>query len=216
MSGGTTTAIYLLLGLGVVAGLYYALTQLMARQRQLNAELTRLERLAAEVSMNAEAILEHVDERIDRLAEITAEVEAKAEATLSLIEAVQAGKAGEVSPAQAAPKPGEPEVRAIPAPAKKQAKPRKRQGAQTSPQAPTAEAPKAGSRPAKAKEPVKEAEEPAKDIPPASLQRYEETRSAVFALADQGKSPVEIAQALGVPRGEVQLMLNLRNRKVTA
>lgn len=210
MSGGSMTAIYLLLGLGVVAGLYYALTQLMARQRQLNAELTRLERLAAEVAMNAEAILEHVDERIDRLAEISAEVEAKAEATLSLIEAaVHAEKAHRT---QAAPKPneaGQSGFRDEPAPANWQGKQAQRPAAQT----PSLELTEEGA-PDVPPAPTEEAAGP--DLSSAPLQRYQETRSAVFALADQGKTAVEIAQALGVPRGEVQLLLNLRNRKVTA
>jgi hypothetical protein len=40
------TIVYLLLGVAFMGGLFWALTQITARQRKLNAELARLERLA--------------------------------------------------------------------------------------------------------------------------------------------------------------------------
>jgi len=70
------TIIYLMLGLAFMGGLFWALMQITARQRRLTAELTRLERLAAEVSLNAEAILDRVDERADRLNELLERAEA--------------------------------------------------------------------------------------------------------------------------------------------
>lgn len=186
MSGGTTTAIYLLLGLGLVAGLYYALTQITARQRRLNAELTRLERLAAEVAMNAEAILERVDERIERLEALAAEVEAKVNAARAAVEP-QPLPAPEEAPVVPAAQPAAEE-----APSKPKRQRSKTAGAaQPEPPAPASAEPKAQPN-------------------------YQERRAAVFAMADEGKEIGEIAQALGIPRGEVQLMLNLRGRKVTA
>lgn len=186
MSGGSMTALYLVLGLGLVAGLYYALTQITARQRRLNAELTRLERLAAEVAMNAEAILEQVDERIDRLNQIAAAVEATAAAARAAVEA--AAQAPLTATAPVAP------------------------GAQAAPEAPAAPA-AVESRPTPKKR--RTPKEPATSPEPLTA-KYQELRSAVFALADEGKEVGEIAQKLGVPRGEVQLILNLRGRKVTA
>lgn len=70
------TAIYLTLGLAIMGGLFYALTQITARQRRLNAELTRLERLAGEVALNAEALLDRVDERAMRVGELLGRAEA--------------------------------------------------------------------------------------------------------------------------------------------
>jgi len=49
--------------------------------------------------------------------------------------------------------------------------------------------------------------------PAAAEDRYADLRQAVWRLADEGKDAVAIAEALGVPRGEVLLMLNLRGRK---
>lgn len=69
------TVIYLIGGLMLCGGLFWVLTQITARQRRLNSELTRLERLAAEVAMTAEAVLERVDERVLRLEEMAAKLE---------------------------------------------------------------------------------------------------------------------------------------------
>lgn len=193
MSGGMT-AVYLVLGLGLVAGLYYALTQITARQSRLNAELSRLERLAAEVAMSAEAILERVDERIDRLNEIAAGVEATAAAARLAVEA-------RVEPAA--------EAKAD----KAQPKPRKRRAKQeVATQSEPKPDPKADPKP----EPTVAAQAEVEPESVKSLAKYQEVRATAFALADQGKSIGEIAQELGVPRGEVQLILNLRGRKVTA
>lgn len=153
------TAVYLFLGLALMAGLFYALTQITARQRRLNAELTRLERLAAEVAMNAEAILERVDERLDRL---NARVAA----------------AKSIEP---------PTGRLVP------------------------ESPAAAPAPA-----VEQVQETAAPSPPTSIQRYQEARNSVWTLADRGLDPSGIARVVGIPRGEVQLLLNLRGRRVTA
>jgi len=170
-------AVYLVLGLCVIAGLAYVLMQVTARQRRLNAEMTRLERLAAEVTMNAEVVLEQVDLRIERLQKVVAEAEAK-------VAALQA--APPATPAAAGPPASRPAEPANPAPE-----------AMAAP-APEPEAPAAAGGQL------------------TSMERYQQMRTAVWTLADQGRSVLEIAQALGVPRGEVQLLLNLRGKKVTA
>lgn len=145
-------AIYLLLGAGLMGGLYWALTQITARQRRLNAELTRLERLSAEVSMNAEALLEQIDERMEQLQEMLARVAAAAGAVT---------QQPDPNVAEAAPTP------VVEAPA------------------------------------------------PIPGQRYQQMRATVWTLADQGKDLGEIARELGIPRGEAELLLNLRGLKVT-
>lgn len=150
------TAIYLALGLAIMGGLFYALTQITARQRRLHAELTRLERLAGEVALNAEALLDRVDERAIRLGELLGRAE-------TLSRAVKA---------QTPPPPTEAPAQARPAP---------------EPQA-----------------------------PPTSLQRYQSMRASVWAMAEKGMDPLAISQALSIPRGEVQLMLNIRARRASA
>lgn len=219
MSGSSMTVVYLILGLGFVGGLYYALTQITARQRRLNAELTRLERLAAEVAMNAEAILERVDERIERLNEIAEAAEITVTSARAAVEVhVQAPPVAPVAapaPAQAsvpapAPAPGAEEAQ----PARKKSRPRKAPAVQAKPKAPPEPVAQAPAAPQPESEPSGPVEAKPEGI--KSLSKYQELRTSVFALADQGKEIGEIAQALGVPRGEVQLILNLRGRKVTA
>jgi hypothetical protein len=176
------TIVYLLLGVAFMGGLFWALTQITARQRKLNAELARLERLAAEVALNAEAILDRVDDRADRLNELMTRAEAR------------------VAEAVAVQTPPPPVVEA-PAPAAEAAPPKKKRTRKAAAPAPAAEVspePEAGTN------------------PPTPIAKYQELRGAVWTMADQGKSPTDIAQALNVPRGEVQLLLNLRAKKVTA
>jgi hypothetical protein len=173
------TTFYLLLGLALMGGLLWALTQITARQRRLDAELTRLEQLSAEVTMNAEAVLERVDERIEQLTQLLAQLEARAQ--------VAAAEQQEPGPAPPAPE-GE---QAPP--------PRKRRGRSAKARSVEVEV---GAAP--------ESGHPA----PTPAQRYQELRARVSALADQGKSPAQIAQELGIPRGEVELMLNLRVKQV--
>lgn len=165
------TIVYLVLGLAFMGGLFYALMQITARQRRLTAEMTRLERLAAEVSMNAEAILDRVDERTHQLLELMERAEARVAAAAS-----------------------------VPTPA------------------PTAaQAPVTWAAPAPAPQPVIPAPLEPEALPePTSMQKYQGMRASVWHLADQGKSPSDIAHELGIPRGEVLLLLNLRTKKVTA
>ncbi len=207
------TAVYLVLGLVLIGGLYYALTQITARQRRLNAELTRLERLAAEVSMNAEAILDRVDERIDRLNELTTDVESRMNALRTAV-AEQSATLERTGPEAKASSTAKPEAAPEPSTgtAPKQRKSRKKTHPAPDPEVTVQTAPEAA--PAASSEPSPaEVASPAKTT---SLDRYQQLRTAVFTLADQGKGAGEIAQELGVPRGEVQLILNLRGRKVTA
>ncbi|MFZ5814015.1 MAG: hypothetical protein ACOY93_01755 [Bacillota bacterium] len=180
-------AVYLLLGLAIIGALVYALMQVNARQQRLHAELTRLERLAAEVTMNAEAVLDQVDQRIERLAQLAASMEARVES----------------APSEPPPAPAPPKQTGR---RKGGSKPEGRKGPQAATAVPEVAA---AVQPEPAAAPVAPAEQPAK--PP----RYSDLRQAVFALADQGKSPLEIAEALSVPRGEIQLILNLRGRKVS-
>lgn len=178
-------AVYLLLGLAVAGALIYALMQVNARQQRLHAELTRLERLTAEVTMNAEALLDQVDERIERLQQLAAVIEERAKASL----------------ANPLPVPA-----AEPAPALVQA-----------PTSAEAQAPAEGAPSMAVASPPPA--EPASEATPAEAKpggRYDHLRQSAFAMADQGKSPLEIAEALLIPRGEVQLMLNLRGRKVSS
>jgi hypothetical protein len=171
------TAVYLMLGVALVGALYWLLVRLNNRQRQVQAELARLEQLAAEVTLQAEGIFDQVDARLAELAKLTQAFEAKVQA------AAAAAPAAEVFP-QATPA-AAPE----PAPKKRRGRPKKEQPAPEASEAPEAAVPAA---------------------------RYETLRPRVWALADQGQSAEEIAQAVGLPRGEVHLLLNLRSRQVTA
>ena len=145
-------ALYLFLGVALIGALFYALTQITARQRRLNAELLRLERLAAEVSMSAEAVFDQIDARLDHLQRAVSKGNAEAGAETKLEAKVEMNVAATVE------------------------------------------------RPAA----------------PVAVDRYRETRARVWALADQGKTELETAKELGVPRGEVRLILNLRRRKGSA
>jgi hypothetical protein len=173
--------IYLLLGLAAMGGLFWLLTQITARQRRVNAELTRLERLAAEVSMNAEAVMEQVEDRIAQLQKLADEVQAKAVSAAAVPSDL--GQAPRVE-AEPAPIAGQ-----VPAPDQPPAK-RKR------------------GRPRKVQPPV--------EVPvevPASPGRYQALRAQVVSLAGQAMDAAAISRQLGMPRGEVQLILNLLTKK---
>lgn len=152
----TLFPLYLLTGMGAVGGLLWSLTRVTDRHRRLQAELTRLERLSAEVTMHAEAVLDRVDERIAELQR--------------LAEAVQVPAVTHVAAPEPTPAPAEPQ----------------------------------------AASPAEPEEEPAT---PVSMDRYKHLQAQVLALSAQGMSEADIARELGVPRGEVQLMLRLRHRK---
>lgn len=142
--------LYILLGLAGVAGACWAVWQAILRQRRLDADLTRLERLAAEVSMHAEAVLDRADERIARLEEL-----------------LRAAEAFRLAPLQVQP--------AVPV-----------------------------------EPPPAAAELPSE---PAAVPGL---RDQALTLAQQGMPVAEIAATLGIPRGEVQLILNLKKPKSTA
>src|SRR5690606_13604207 len=74
--------LYVLLALAVVGALAYAVHQVTVRQRRILAEITRLERLTAEVTMSAEALLDEIDERMARLRDLAAQLEKRAAAEL--------------------------------------------------------------------------------------------------------------------------------------
>lgn len=187
------TVLYLLLGLAAIGALAFAFYQVTARQRRLMAELTRLERLTAEVVMSAEAVLDEVDQRVaelKRLADALASApgEGRAGSTLS---GRASAETEEPTPTQTAAQMPPQELPEMPA------------------QTPIQAATRAPAQ--------KPAQEPAGSVPQhgdadRSADRYTAAREAVYRLADEGKSPVEIAEALGFPRGEVQLILNLRGR----
>jgi type IV secretory pathway VirB10-like protein len=159
--------------MGTVGGLLWTLSRFTNRHRQLQAELTRLERLSAEVAMHAEAVLDQVDERIAELQRLAALTQAPA------------------------PVPAEPKAEV---PAQLPAQPSAQAVVQAPVQAPApAPAPPAPTV-------VAAPTEPAGD-------RYQRLQAEVLALAARGKSESDIARELGVPRGEVQLMLRLRHTK---
>jgi uncharacterized protein YciI len=179
------TALYLLLGFLLVGALYWVLIRITARQRQLQADLARLEELSAEVTLHAEGIFDQVDGRLARLTAVMGALEAKAAAAAQPVVA-----AGPVEPAAAAP-----------APAKRRGRPKK------------AAHPEAAAQPTPAPVPA----EPVQPQPEVtSVARYQALRPQVWALADQGRPVDAIAHELGLPRGEVQLLLNLRTRQITA
>ncbi|MBP2017013.1 putative membrane protein [Symbiobacterium terraclitae] len=174
-----STVAYLLLGLAVIGALAYALYEVTARQRRLMAELTRLERLTAEVAMSAEAVLDEVDRRVAQLKQ--------------LADALAAGAPGAAEPAR---------------PARRQ-----RGGARTAPRPAQEEAPAVPHDAAQEPEPEAAAQtSPDEAAGAAAADRYAGVREAVCRMADEGKSPLEIAEALQLPRGEVQLILNLRGK----
>jgi hypothetical protein len=163
---------YLIAGLLGIAALCWALYQANLRHRRVQAELLRLDRLAAEVTLHAEAVLDQVDERTAQLQKL---LEA-ASAQVAAAAGVASASAPTPTPAPApAPAPG---------------------------YAPTAPTP----APAPAVQPVDEND---------SL-RYGELRTKVAALAEGGTPVAQIAQMLGVPRGEVSLILNLHKKKASA
>jgi|GEM_PF-1683111 len=261
------TVAYLLLGLAVIGALIYAFYQVNRRQQRVMAELTRLERLTAEVAMNAEAVFDEVDQRLERLRQMAAELEERAARQL------QAGPRPQSSsavPAQGGAGPqsgtdaeaGTPEQPRYPVPPPAQVQP----GARIQPEKPpvhpqsavrayealqrlaqpelrppgdartpmVSQSPEATARhaPADGKGPVPSAPEAAGSAEPpqpeepeemaaavplqqaaSPADRYEALRQEAWRLADEGKDAVEIAGALGVPRGEVLLMLKLRGRR---
>ncbi len=189
------TVLYLLLGLAAIGALAFAFYQVTARQRRLMAELTRLERLTAEVVMSAEAVLDEVDQRV-------AELKRLADALAS---APGEGRAGSTPSDRASAETEEP----TPTPTQTAAQMPPQELPETPAQTPVQAATRAPAQ--------KPAEEPAGSVPQhgdadRSADRYTAAREAVYRLTDEGKSPVEIAEALGLPRGEVQLILNLRGR----
>lgn len=185
--------IYLLLGLATLGGLFWLLTQITARQRRVNAELTRLERLAAEVAMNAEAVLEQVEDRIEHLQKLANEVEAKIvlEATVSPTAVSVDG--GPIQPAELAPVQAAARLQAVPTPIAAQVSVPDR-----------APAPRKRGRPRKVQPPVEAL---------GSQGRYQALRAQVVSLAGQEMDAAAIGRQLGMPRGEVQLILNLLTKK---
>ena len=172
---------YLIAGLLGIAALCWVLYQANLRHRRLQAELLRLDRLAAEVTLHAEAVLDQVDERTAQLQK--------------LLEAASAQVAAATGVASA------PTPTPVPAPAPG-----------------SAPAPAPGYAPAPATAPAP-APPPAQAVQPADENdslRYSELRTKVAALAEGGIPVAQIAQMLGVPRGEVSLILNLQKKKASA
>lgn len=211
------TVLYVLLALVAIGALAYAFYQVTVRQQRMLAEITRLERLTAEVTMSAEALLDEIDQRMARLNELAAQMEIRMVADLQAEAQAQvkaqpedravaqevSGRAHEhermTQPgSKTEPEPGaEPEPEATPAPQKP--KRARRAGA--------------GSRSrAAAGQPSPDSQETQEAPPQDAGDRYGSVRDAVYRLADEGKGVLEIAEALQLPRGEVQLMLNLRGR----
>ncbi|HYF76257.1 MAG TPA: hypothetical protein VD973_03945 [Symbiobacteriaceae bacterium] len=169
---------YLIEGLLGIAALCWVLYQANLRHRRLQAELLRLDRLAAEVTLHAEAVLDQVDERTAQLQKLLDAATAQVAAATG----VASAPAPTPTPVPA-PAPGY-----APAPALARA---------------MAPAPSPEPPPAQAVQPADEND---------SL-RYSELRTKVAALAEGGIPVAQIAQMLGVPRGEVSLILNLQKKK---
>lgn len=165
--------VYLMAGLTGIAALCWLLYQANLRHRRLQAELTRLDRLAAEVTLHAEAVLDQVDERIAQLQKLMDVASAQ----------VAAAAAAAAAPAPAARHTAAP---VLPPPS----------AYRPAPEPPPAPAP-----------------QPPQDSDPL---RYSELRTQVAALAEQGVAVGQIAQTLGIPRGEVSLILNLNKKKASA
>ncbi|WP_374712442.1 hypothetical protein [Symbiobacterium terraclitae] len=201
------TVAYLLLALAVIGALAYALYQVNARQNRLMAELTRLERLTAEVAMSAEALLDEVDRRAQRLSQLAAELEERAAAQVRKQDQAQAD-APAPAPEQVPAQPTAAEPPAVGQKPKRQRRPRG--GARATP---SEAQDQSGSqaKPAGQARSNSPAAKPTQE--PSASDRYADLRQAVWRLADEGRDAVEIAATLGVPRGEVMLLLNLRGKK---
>lgn len=189
---------YLIAGLLGIAALCWILYQANLRHRRVQAELLRLDRLAAEVTLHAEAVLDQVDERIAQLQK--------------LMDAASA----QVAAAASAPTPT-PAPTSIPAPTPAPAAaPRHTAPPAASPAASPYSAYRPLPEPAPAPAPA--AAQPAAAAPQAEADppRSSELREQVVALAEGGSTVAQIAQALGIPRGEVGLILNLNKKKASA
>lgn len=217
------TFLYLVLALAVIGALAYALYQVTVRQQRMLAEITRLERLTAEVTISAEALLDEIDQRMARLNQLAAQLE------IRMIAEAQA-QAEEAAGGETQTEPG-----AAPAPPKPKRARRARTGfrsqapaTETSPNqssadqspesverntAPVQPAELAGRSEAIEPASVEPPQPPQAELPETPADRYGDLRQAVWRLADDGRDAVEIAETLGVPRGEVLLLLNLRGRK---
>lgn len=218
--------LYLLLGLAVVGALFYALTQVNRRQQRLHAELTRLERLSAEVTINAEAVLEQVDQRIEQLEALSLRLEERAQQLYEgRVEQATRPLPDRPRPHEAPAPLGSSSPDALAASFEEALQAARALSGQLAPPAsqepPTPEShlhPTAESQPLPAAESADlEAElelppEPASPVTPAD--RYAALRQSVYELSKEGKSPLEIAEALAIPRGEVQLILNLKGKKL--
>lgn len=219
------TFLYLVLALAVVGVLAYAVYQVTVRQQRILAEITRLERLTAEVTMSAEALLDEIDERMARLNDLAAQLEIRAVAEVQAQAQSQSKAKARTGPqavpqearyAAEAPSQQQAQTQATPVPAQEEA--------QAQAQRPPAEAEPARQKPKRggrvrtgakttASEVQTTAEPETETQPLAPADRYGDLRQAVWRLADEGWNAVEIAETLGVPRGEVLLMLNLRGKK---
>lgn len=227
------TVLYVLLALAVVGALAYAVYQVTVRQRRILAEITRLERLTAEVTMSAEALLDEIDERLAHLRDLAAQLEKRAAAELQARAQAEgrggdreaAAPGGEARPAAAGARAESVGSLPSPGPVPESSAEGAAAGAAPGAAVDTPEAPPAGeAKPGRARKgrartgKARAADRPAAgdgaaEEPAAAGDRYADLRQAVWRLADEGKDAVAIAEALGVPRGEVLLMLNLRGRK---
>jgi len=183
----------------------------MARLNDLAAELEI--RAVAEVQAKARAKAQTGAQALDEgrpRAQAQAQTEALEEGRARVLTQAQAGEQEQVrrqagTPAQAqTKKPTHEKPQQDEARAQRMSEPE-----------PAAEPEPASQKPKRGRRTRTESQTTAVEAPQAQTpaDRYGDLRQAVWRLADEGKTAVEIAEALGVPRGEVLLMLNLRGKK---
>lgn len=203
--------VYLLMGLAFVGAMLFLLQQITVRQQRVSAEMARLEQLAADVAMTTEAVLDRIEQRGERLKALADRIEAQAQQVEAEKQTAPGVKEEAAAPTPEAPKAEaqKPDAPAAPveAPTKRKRTTRAKSSEKVETPAPKRQrkpkAPAAGDEKASAAARTAAVEEA-----PADHDRQDEVRR-VLELTGKGKSAPQIAEVLGIPRGEVELIRNL-------